>query len=371
MEIHKEVISPILDRIDSEKGHDAARIFLQLMGSTPMTRSLLNRIGDCPESYSHRLSTDLANHLWDNPVIVGAGWDKTGSSIRGLYELGFAGVEVGSVLKRRQLGNEGKRAFMIAPGVAINRYGFNSPGMKRVAKNIDLVDPDRVVPIGISISKNKTVPNHKSPQVNADVARYMYEYATYFAFNPASPNTPNLRDLLKGIFLRDNIQAINGAMEEKGGRKPLFIKTHVDMTREELDEVIDVALTEKVTGIITSNTTTNADIKAKYGPRWATQDGGLSGDDPDLRRMATEQIAHIYNQVGSKLQIIGVSSVKDGPTAHDKIKAGATAVQVVTALRGEGLSVAANIKRQLIELMDQEGVYHISELIGVDAHLYS
>ncbi len=387
MEIHKEVISPVLDRVNSETGHDAARKFLYLMGSTPATRAILNQIGSRPEQYSSRLSTDLAGRIWDNPVLVGAGWDKTGSSIRGLYELGFAGIEVGSVLKRRQKGNTSVeidpyfwrrldphniygRQFIIAPGVGINRLGFNSPGMARVARNINRVDPQGIVPIGISIGKNKTVPNHKAPQVHADVAKFMYDLGSYFAFNPASPNTPNLRELLKKILLRDNVQAINGAMEEKGGRKPLFVKVHVDMTREELDEVIEVALDEKATGIITSNTTTNAERKAKYGPRWANQEGGFSGDDPEYRQESTEQIAYIYNQVGSQLQIIGVGGVKDGPTALEKIKAGATAVQVVTALRGEGLSVAANINRQLIELMDQEGVYHISELIGVDAHLY-
>ncbi len=108
-------------------------------------------------------------------------------------------------------------------------------------------------------------------------------------------------------------------------------------------------------------------MKAKYGERWRTQQGGLSGDDPDYRRMATEKVAYIYRHAGDRLDIIGVGGVKDAETALEKIKAGAKALQIVTALRGEGTAVAGKINKGLVEFMEREGVKSIGELVGADS----
>jgi dihydroorotate dehydrogenase len=108
-------------------------------------------------------------------------------------------------------------------------------------------------------------------------------------------------------------------------------------------------------------------MKAKYGEKWRGQQGGLSGDDEDYRKMTTDKVAHIYRQAGDKLEIIGVGGIKDADTALEKIRAGAKALQIVTAIRGEGTAVAGKINRGIVEFMEREGVGSLTDLIGVDA----
>lgn len=374
--MYKEVVSPILDKLDSETMHVAARRGLNLAAKHPLTQNLLDIFDyeDDEASYDDRLHVYLAGTIWRNPVMVGAGWDKTGEAVVGLSHLGFSGVEVGSVLRDPQPGNPKPRQFMIGPGVALNRLGFNSPGMEVVASNLDRLGGTRYIdyPVGISVGKNKNVPDSEAPQAHADVVRRLYEYATYFAINVSSPNTPGLRRLQDKEPLTDIVQAVNEAMDEQGDRIPTYVKIAPDLTNNAVDDVLEVAIDNGVTGIIATNTTINPDIKAKYGTSWGGKpDGGLSGDDPEYRKMATGKIAYIYSQVEGYLDIIGVGGVKDAQTALEKIMAGAKMVQVVTAIRGEGPKVASNINRRLIHLMNERGVWNISDLVGAEAHKYA
>jgi len=122
-----------------------------------------------------------------------------------------------------------------------------------------------------------------------------------------------------------------------------------------------------LTGIIATNTTINPDIKAKYGEWWRNEAGGLSGDDPDYRKLATEKVAYIYRETKGKIDIIGVGGVKDAQTALEKIKAGAKVVQVVTGIRGEGTALPGRINRGIVSYMEKEGVKNIQELVGIEA----
>lgn len=302
---------------------------------------------------------------FDNPLIVGAGWDKAGRAVKGLWQLGFAGVEVGSVTADPQPGNPKPRQFMVAPGVALNWLGFNSPGMEVVAGNLDRYK-ESGIPCGISIGKNRDVDAKDAPQAHAVVAKRLYEYAAYFAINVSSPNTPGLRSLQDKEPLTDIVQAVNEAMEGKGGRKPLFVKIAPELTDEAIDDVIKVAVDNGLTGIIAANTTADSDIKAKYGERWRNAVGGLSGDDRDFRKMSTDKIAHIYREAGGRLEIMGVGGIKDTETALEKIRAGAKVLQIVTAIRGEGTTVAGRINRGLVEYMEKEGIKNFDEIVGVD-----
>jgi dihydroorotate dehydrogenase len=365
--MYKEIIRPVLDRLDSETFHNLARESLHLAELTPFTLKLVglftaggNRFAD------ERLRTTLGGVEFENPLIVGAGWDKSGRALMGLWQLGFAGVEVGSVLEYRQPGNPRPRQFMVAPGVGINWLGFNSPGMDVVAKNLSKYQ-GAPVRIGISIGMNRDVPHDDSPRAHAAVARRLYGYADYFAINVSSPNTPGLRMLHEKGRTRDIIQALNDAMGQEGGKKPLFVKIAPELSLKEIDDILEVAVEHSITGIIAANTADVPEIKAKYGERWRNQQGGLSGDDQDYRKMTTEKVAHIYRQAGGKLEIIGVGGIKDAETALEKIRAGARAVQVVTAIRGEGTAVAGKINRGIVEFMERQGVKSLDELVGVDA----
>jgi dihydroorotate dehydrogenase len=364
--MYKEIIRPLLGSLDSETWHGRARDALHTAEKTPFTLKLLEQFAYHGQRvYDDRLQVIVDRVTFDNPVLVGAGWDKAGHAVKALYTLGFAGVEVGSVLASPQSGNPKPRQFMLSPGVALNRLGFNSPGMHVVAQNLARYT-GKGIPIGISIGKNKDVEAKDAPLAHAVVAERLYNVAAYFAVNVSSPNTPGLRALQEKGPLTDIVQAINAVMEHLGGRKPLFVKIAPELSHEAIDDVIQVVLDNGLTGIIATNTTVNPDIKAKYGQRWRNEAGGLSGDDPDYRDMATAIVAYIYRATQGKITIIGVGGVNGTDTALAKIRAGAKLVQVVTGIRSEGTALPGRINSGIIDYMKQQGIKHIVELVGAD-----
>ena len=364
--MYKEFIDPLLMKLDSEAWHTRAREALHLAEATPVTLKLLELFADRHRRFvDERLRVVLGGIELENPVLVGAGWDKAGRAVKALYTLGFAGVEVGTVVAQPQEGNPRPRQFMLAPGVTLNRLGFNSPGMEAVAHHLARYRGSGI-PIGISLGKNKDVPAEDAPQAHAAVAERLYDFAAYFAINVSSPNTPGLRDLQDKRPLTDIVQAVNQTVESLGGRKPLFVKIAPELSPAAIDDVIEVVLDNGLTGLIATNTTISPDIKAKYGERWRNEEGGVSGNDADYRSLATAQVAHIYRQTRGSIDIIGVGGVKDAQTALEKIRAGARAVQVVTAIRGEGTAVAGRINRGIVEYMEKEGVSCVRELVGID-----
>lgn len=361
-EIYKGPINFAIKRVDSERGHVMTRELLHLSETNPLTLKILEQFSYGRKRFSDpRLNVVVGGVTFDNPVLVGAGWDKAGRAVRALHRLGFAGVEVGSVLENPQAGNDKPRQFVKERGVALNRLGFNSPGMEVVKENLKRYWSDEI-PIGISIGNNKEVPAENAPIAHGFVAYYLYDQADYFVINVSSPNTPGLRELQDKGPLTDIVRAVNHAMDVRGTRKPLFVKIAPDLTNEAVDDVIEVVIDNELTGIIATNTTTSPEIKAKHG--WGSEAGGLSGDDPDFRRMATEKVRHIYKEAGDRLTIIGIGGIKDAPTALDKISAGARMIQVVTGIRGEGPTVAGRITRGLVDFMEREGIKNIGDLVG-------
>ena len=230
--MYQKLIRPLLGKLDSETWHVRAREALHFAETTPLTLKLLEQSGDKRRRlYDKRLQVVVGGVTFDNPVMVGAGWDKAGRAIQALYTLGFASVEVGSVLAMPQDGNPKPRQFMLSPGVALNRLGFNSPGMHVVAANLARYAKSGI-PVGISLGKNKEVQVKDAPQAHAVVAERLYDYAAYFAINVSSPNTPGLRALQEKKPLTDIVQAVNEVMENMGGRKPLFVKIAPELSLE-------------------------------------------------------------------------------------------------------------------------------------------
>jgi dihydroorotate dehydrogenase len=363
--MYKEILDPVLMKLDSETWHTRAREALHIAEASPLTLKLLEQFADRHQRFTDaRLNIVLGGLKLENPVVVGAGWDKAGRAVKALHTLGFAGVEVGTVVAYPQEGNPKPRQFMLAPGVALNRLGFNSPGMDAVAHNLDRYRGSGI-PVGMSLGKNKDVALKNAPQAHATVAETLYDYAAYFAVNVSSPNTPGLRALQEKTPLTDIVQAVNETMDRLGARKPLFVKIAPELSPAAVNEVIEVVLENGLTGIIATNTTINQDIKAKYGEPWRHEAGGLSGDDAQYRTMATQHVAHIYRETQGKIEIMGGGGVKDAHTALEKITAGARVVQVVTGLRGEGPALPGRINRGLVDYMEKEGVRSLQELVGI------
>jgi dihydroorotate dehydrogenase len=361
---YKKVVVPVLDRLDSETMHKVALESLHLAESTALTRWAIKYLGAGGSRIEDaRLKTVVGGVSLDNPTVVAAGWDKPAKSVRGLFELGFGGIEIGSVLEFAQPGNPKPRQFVVAPGVAINALGFNSPGMEVVAANL-MSYRGLGIPIGVNIGKNKEVAEQDAARAYAVVASRLYDDATYFVVNVSSPNTPGLRKLQDRSLLLEIIAAVKEAILSQGEMKPTFVKIAPDLTNDAVDDVIDVVVSQHLAGIIATNTTNSEELKASYGEKWRRQPGGLSGDDPIYRQMSTEKIAHIYRTTKGKVEVMGVGGVKDGKTALEKIQAGAKAVQVMTAFRGEGPGVARKICLELLREMERLGVCSIAELVG-------
>ncbi|HXS15049.1 MAG TPA: quinone-dependent dihydroorotate dehydrogenase [Candidatus Saccharimonadales bacterium] len=372
-------IRPWLDKRDSETWHNNARKALHLAQSIPGGQFILRKL------FSHEaplLSITVEGINFENPLLVGAGWDKVGEAVLGLHAMGFGGVEVGSVLKYPQEGNPKPREFIVSPnGVAINRMGFNSPGMEVVAHNLEQYQGKKV-PIGISVGKNKATPDEQAPAAHAIVVDRLYDLGDYFVINVSSPNTPGLRALQDKKPLTAIINAVQKVIEKHGGEKPLFVKIAPDLSDNAVRDVIDVVEKTGIRGIIAVNTYLNTKVKGKYSikdPRlesvgktgkrrtWADEAGGLSGDDSDYRTRAIEVVRYIYEETqrrGMEITIIGVGGIKDASTALKMIKAGATLVQVVTAIRGKGPSVAKQINRGIVAEMRRMNLTSYRDLVG-------
>ncbi|WP_462137406.1 quinone-dependent dihydroorotate dehydrogenase [Candidatus Mycalebacterium sp.] len=360
MSIYKNFVNPILDRFDSETLHSAVIESLHLAAKTPLTLSLAEFATNGGRRFSDkRLETEIDGLRLENPLIVGAGWDKKGRAVAGLRAMGFSCAEIGSVTLHPQPGNPKPRLFSLAPGVFLNRLGFNSPGADGVARNLSNVSP-LPMPIGISIGLNKDSSGDNAPAEYAEVARKLLPFASYFAVNVSSPNTPGLRGLQQKDALREILKSVVVARGEK--KIPVYAKISPETSFAEIDDVIEVVLSSGAAGIIATNTTDSPQIKAKYGLRWENENGGISGDDADYRKLSTERIAYIRSQTQGKITIIGSGGIKDTETALEKLKAGANALQVFTAIRGEGAWVAGNINRGLVKFMEREGLSSLSEI---------
>ena len=364
---YKTFVRPLLDHLDSETWHRNVKELMHLCERSGLTLRLLefaasggSRVRD------KRLAVTVAGVPFENPLIVGAGWDKTARALRALYSLGFAGVEVGSVVERPQLGNPKPRQFMVTPDVCLNSLGLNSPGMDVVFRNLTWYG--RLdMPVGVNLGMNSDVSHEDAPRAYAAVARKFRDNAAYFAINVSSPNTPGLRRLQDRGRLEEIIRAVRESLgDSSGSERPLFVKISPDLTTEAIDDVIRVIIDSGISGVIATNTTDNSALKGKYGGEWSNLPGGMSGNDLEYRALSTSVISHIYRTTGGRVEIIGVGGVSDTASALEKLRAGAKALQVVTGLRGEGLSVVNSINRGLLRFMDKNGIKNLSEITGSD-----
>lgn len=365
--MYREYISPWLDKRDSEIWHNRAKNIMHAAETMPMTRLITELIGNGGRRFTDsRLRVESAGILFDNPLVVAAGWTPDGKACRALHFLGFAGVTIGSVLEFGQPGNPKPRQFMIGDGVALNRKGFANPGMEVVRRIAKRYQGSRI-PIGMSIGKNKDVSDRDAPAAYARVAMYLAPWARWLVINVSSPNTPGLRNLQGKELLTDIMWNVQGALRTQFTvTPPVFIKIDPDMPLTAVDDVIMVAFETGAAGIIAANTTVDEAIKKKYGECWAGERGGVSGSDADYRDKVDEKIAHIYRNAGDKLEVWGVGGVDSAASAIRKIKRGARIVKIHTGIRTVGPRVASIINRGIAAYLTREGIARVTDMVGVD-----
>jgi dihydroorotate dehydrogenase len=296
-----------------------------------------------------RLTTHLFNLQFKNPIGLGAGFDKNAKYLRELETLGFGFVEVGTVTPLPQEGNSKPRLFRLPKDKAlINRMGFNNDGAKAIAerlKKFRIQNSEFRIIIGGNIGKNKNTPNEEAWKDYAICFNELHPWVDYFVVNVSSPNTPGLRELQEKESLRRILLHLLMINNGKANSKPVLLKIAPDLTHEQIDDVIDLALEIKLDGIVATNTTTRRDGLV-WGSGLGNQEaGGLSG--VPLKRRSTEIVAYIHHKANGQIPIIASGGVFTFDDAKEKLNAGASLVQVWTGFIYEGPAIVKHICKSL------------------------
>lgn len=306
---------------------------------------------------SPRLATDLAGLALPNPVGLAAGYDKNATAIAPLSRAGFGFIEVGAATPRPQPGNPKPRLFRLTEDrAAINRFGFNNDGMEAISARL-AARRRGAVPVGLNLGANKD-----STDRAADFARVLATCGPHVDFatvNVSSPNTEKLRDLQGRAALSALLAGVMETRATLAQPIPVFLKIAPDLTQDDLAEIAEVALTAGISGIIATNTTLSRD---GLSSRHATETGGLSG--APLFEKSTRTLARLSQLTGGKLPLIGVGGIATPEQAWEKIRAGATAVQIYTAMVYDGLSLIPRIAHGLDALAAQQGFARVTDATG-------
>ncbi|MBM3567134.1 MAG: quinone-dependent dihydroorotate dehydrogenase [Alphaproteobacteria bacterium] len=336
---------PLLFALEPERAHRLALAALR-WGLVPADRGQDDPI----------LSVQALGRTLSNPLGLAPGIDKGAEAIESLSALGFALIEVGGVTLRQQAGNPRPRLFRLVEDRAlINRMGFNNPGLDVVAARLAARRGGGMVGVNIGLNKDSTAPE---ADYAACVAK-LSSVADFLTVNVSSPNTPGLRALQR----REALDAIVRAAQAARARPvPLLVKIAPDLDQSESEALAEVALARGIDGLVVSNTTL-ARPPGLLSPL-AAESGGLSG--PPLFAASTALLARIRRLTAGRLLLIGVGGVSSGADAYAKIRAGASLVQLYTAMIYQGPGIAAGIKSELAALLRRDGFVRLSDAIGVD-----
>jgi len=343
---------PLIHRMDAEKAH---RMTVMALASAPALK---------PAADDPVLTSEAFGLSFPNPVGLAAGFDKHAEAIDGALGLGFGFVEVGGVTPLPQPGNPQPRVFRLAEDAAvINRYGLNSEGMEAVARRLAARRGRRGL-VGVNLGANKDSADRE--QDYAVLARRLAPLADFLTVNVSSPNTPGLRNLQAESALDDLLARTLAARDEAaagGAPTPVLLKIAPDLTLPELDGMVAVARRRGLDGMIVSNTTVARPATLRSAAR--TETGGLSGKP--LFAASTQILAETFLRVEGQFPLIGVGGIDSAEAAFAKIRAGATLVQLYSALVYKGPGLVREIKAGLASQARRAGLPRLTALIGRDA----
>ncbi|NWE52450.1 quinone-dependent dihydroorotate dehydrogenase [Brevundimonas sp. P7753] len=333
----------LLRQMDPETAH---RLAIRALQITPLP---------APGADDPILKTRIAGLEMANPVGLAAGLDKNGEALDGLSRLGFGAVECGSVTPRAQPGNPKPRLFRLSEDRAIiNRMGFNNEGLEPFAAR--LAHRPKRTAIGANLGANKDTEDKAADYV-AGLKR-LAGLADYFTINISSPNTPGLRALQGREALDDLLGRIHEARPTDGA--PVFLKIAPDLIGEEIGMIVEASLAHGIDALIVSNTTLERPSTLKSSH--AGEAGGLSG--APLKPFAQKALEAAAEAAAGRLPLIAVGGIESGADAYARIRAGASAVQIYSALIYDGPGLVGAIKRDLAARLRAEGFAHISEAVG-------
>lgn len=353
--LYEHILRPILFHLDPETAHETAARVMLLADSIPGGKRLLS---GAQEPEPDGLSTEVFGIHFSNPVGLAAGFDKDGLLAGVLPALGFGFLEVGSITLKPQPGNPRPRIFRVPQSQAIiNRLGFNSAGAGAAAARLKTLGR-LPVPLGINLGLNAGCPKEEAAGRYAETFKILEPYGDYFAVNVSSPNTPGLRALQERLQLERILLALK---EANTNRKPILVKIDPDHPDDELPDLVALLL-ESASGVIASNTTvTRPDVPDEF----IDIRGGLSG--APLRELSTRLIKRLHRLSSGRLPIIGVGGIFTGIDAYEKIRAGASLVQLYTGLIYRGPAAIRGIRRELADQLSQGGYKTVAGAVGTAA----
>jgi len=336
--MYKKVIQPLLFLFDPEWVHYFTFSLIKILSAVPGMPWFFRVLYLVKHP---KLEREVFGLKFPNPVGLAAGFDKNAVLYKALSNFGFGFIEIGTITPKAQPGNPKKRLFRLKEDEAIiNRMGFNNEGVEAAIKRLK---SNSKVLIGGNIGKNKTTPNEQAADDYIYCFNALFDYVDYFVVNVSSPNTPNLRALQDKAPLTHLLTTLSAINKEKQHPKPILLKIAPDLSNAQLDDIITIVSETKIDGLIATNTTLNREgLKSEN----KAETGGLSGKP--LNKRSTEVIRYIAEKSKNAFPIIGVGGIHSAEDALEKIKAGASLVQLYTGFVYEGPALIKRINQLVL-----------------------
>ena len=339
--MYKKLIKPILFSIDPEKIHDIIFFLTSLAYKFPFISFITSKIFTLKDP---NLETELFGIKFPNPVGLAAGFDKNAKLFNEFSTFGFGFIEIGTVTPLSQDGNPKKRLFRLTKDDAIiNRMGFNNVGADKV---VNRLKSNKNIIIGGNIGKNKKTHMNEANQDYLICFEKLFPYVNYFAINVSSPNTENLRELQHKESLKILLQSIQKKNHSYSSPKPVLLKIAPDLNNNELIDIINVVKETSIDGIIATNTTVSRD-NLNSSVNLINQKGGLSGKP--IADKSTAIIKFLHEKSNGSIPIIGVGGIMCANDAIDKIKAGASLIQLYSGFVYSGPSIVKQINTAILK----------------------
>ncbi len=359
-----ELFRPLLFSLPAETAHTVATGAMDAaLGTRPAREAARAVLGvDDPA---------LAMTRWGirfpNPVGLAAGFDKSGAYFNALGALGFGSIEIGTVTALAQPGNPQPRLFRLpADGALLNRLGFNNPGAEAVARRLARTPVEPV--LGINLGKSKATPLEEATADYLRSLELLEPYARYLVVNVSSPNTPGLRTLQDAGPLRELLRALRARAGELAAARgeaarPMLLKIAPDLSDAQVVEVVGIAREEGIAGLIATNTTVSREgLRTPRARVEALGAGGVSGRP--LRERALEVVGLVWRETRGELPVVGVGGIFDARDAWERIRAGASLVQLYTGFVYGGPTVVRDVNRGLLRLLRRDGFRSLEEAVG-------
>ena len=341
--LYRIFLKPLFFLLPAEKAHELVFSLIKIAFKLPGVAFIMKTIHKSDPA----LARNIAGLKLPNPVGLAAGMDKNALLIDEFGYLGFGFVEIGTITPIPQPGNPRPRLFRLPEDQAlINRMGFNNEGIDKVVNR--LRNRKSQVIVGGNIGKNKITPNENAVDDYIKSCQALYDLVDYFVINVSSPNTPGLRELQEKEPLKKILAAVVAVISEKERPKPVFLKIAPDLTNSQIDDIIEIVEDTGCAGLVATNTTISRENLAS-SPK-TIEDigaGGLSGKP--LKNRATEIIRYIHKKTDGKMPVIGVGGIMSAEDALEKIKAGASAVQLYTGFVYQGPELVSSINNQILK----------------------